>query len=161
MIVVSDSSPLIVLAAVGHLDLLRDLFGDVLIPEEVHREIVHEGAGQPGAQEVQDAKWIHVQRASNRSLIQALVLQLDSGESEALALALERGADLLLVDERRARRVAELMGMKVIGVLGVLLQAKQKGLIQEVGAVLDSLTTRAAFRVSQQIREQVLRLAGE
>ncbi len=106
MIVVSDSSPLIALADVGQLRLLRDLFSTVLIPEAVYQEIVVQGAGSTGAEAVQSAAWIEQRGVANTGLADVLKLELDEGEAEAIALALESGADLVLLDERRGRQRA-------------------------------------------------------
>lgn len=94
MIVVSNASPLINLARIGDLDLLRRLYGEVVIPEAVWDEVVVSGAGQPGATEVAQATWIQKQAPGNRALIQVLRQDLDAGEAEAVALAVERTADL-------------------------------------------------------------------
>ena len=125
MIVVSDSSPLIALADVGQLRLLHELFSTVLIPEAVYQEIVVQGAGRTGAEAVQAAAWIEQRSVANTGLADVLKLELDEGEAEAIALALESGADLVLLDERRGRQRAARLGLRVTGVLGVLLEAKQ------------------------------------
>jgi len=100
MSVVSNASPLINLARIDQLDLLRQLYGEVWIPEAVYREVVEEGAGQAGAEEVRAASWIKTRDVSNKALVQALRYELDAGEAEAIALALVMQADLLLMDER-------------------------------------------------------------
>ncbi len=85
MSVVSNASPLINLARIDQLDLLPRLYGELLIPEAVWEEVVVEGAGQPGADEIKAATWIKVQAVANRSLVQALRQELDPGEAEALS----------------------------------------------------------------------------
>ena len=104
MIVVSNTSPIINLAAVGHLGLLLQLYRQIRIPEAVYKEIVIAGAGQPGADEVHTADWIKMGKVTNESFVRLLEIELDAGEAEALALALELKADLVLLDERRARK---------------------------------------------------------
>ena len=103
MIVVSDASPLLNLAIIGQLDLLRQLYDEVVIPQAVYDEVVVMGSDMPGASEVREAHWILTRQVQNQPLITALRLQLDYGEAEAIALASELNADLLLVDERKAR----------------------------------------------------------
>ena len=97
MKIVSNASPLINLAHIGQLDLLQQLYGQLTIPEAVWHEVVVEGAGQPGAKTVEAASWIQVQPVANRELVQALRQELDAGEAEAIALALEVKSEFLLM----------------------------------------------------------------
>jgi hypothetical protein len=100
LIVISDTSPLVALAAVGKLDLLHSLYGEILIPQAVHREATGM-RGWPGAAAISGAQWIRIEPADDRTLVAALALELDIGEAEAIALAMQHRADLLLMDERR------------------------------------------------------------
>lgn len=161
MIVVSDASPLISLSAVGHLDLLRSLYGQITVPAAVHREVVLVGHGRPGAADVQGAGWVTVRQVADSALVAQLLEEVNRGEAEAIVLALELGADVLLLDERRARAVAARFGLSMTGILGVLLVAKQRGLIPAIEPVLDALVTTAGFRVSSQLRGRLLAEAGE
>jgi uncharacterized protein len=160
VIVVSDASPLIGLAAVGQLDLLQRLYGEVVIPVAVHRELTT-SSDAPGAAQVASASWMRVQAVQDRSVVDALSLHLDVGEAEAIALAVEVEAELLLMDERRGRSAAVRLGRRVVGVLGVLIEAKKSGHVAAVRPVLEALTIQAGFRVSEQLRRQVLEAAGE
>ena len=160
MIVVSDTSPLIALAAVGRLDLLRKLYGEVLIPEAVHREATA-SPGAPGAAAIGAAEWLRVEAVRDRTLVAALSLDLDQGEAEAIALAIERGADLLLVDERRGRTTATRLGQRVVGVLGVLIEAKRSRDLQAVRPVLDVLASEVGFRMTEALYARVLKAADE
>lgn len=159
--VVCNTSPIINLAAVGQLDLLPRLFGTLLIPPAVRHEIVITGAGQPGAHEV--ATWPAFRDASisNRPLLQSLRLQLDAGEAEAIACAIEYQPDWLLIDERRGRMIARQFGLRVLGLLGVLLQAKREGLIDAVAPILPRLTGEAGFWIDPALYRRVLIAAGE
>lgn len=161
MIVVSDASPLIALAAIGELSLLHRLYGEVLVPEAVHLEATASRPSAPGAVEVRDASWITVRAVKDRVLVAALSLDLDPGEAEAIALAVESGADLLLMDERRGRLAATRLGRRVVGVLGALTDAKQRGLVPAVRPLLDALATDAGFRISHELHRRVLEAAGE
>lgn len=161
MIVVSDTSPLVNLAAIGKLDLLHQLYGKILVPDAVYREIVHVGAGEPGAYEVAVFEWIERQVVTNRAVVTALELELDSGEAEAIALALEVGADLVLIDERKGRFVAGRMGVQFVGLLGILIEAKQRGLLPAVRPVLDDLKQNAGFWIRDQLYQHILQLTGE
>jgi uncharacterized protein len=159
VIVVSDSSPLITLASVGELELLRNLFDEVLIPGRVWDEVVQ--ADRAGAEAVLDADWIRVIAAPDNSFLFALQTELDAGEAEAISLAFDVEAEVLLLDERSARNLAISIGFKVIGVLGVLQQAKRRGFLPHLRPVLDRMRTWADFRISDRLYEATLRDAGE
>lgn len=159
MIVVSDASPLITLSAVGQLDLLQALYGEVLIPSAVWDEVVHDG--RPGVQDVISATWIRVVPVAQDSYLMALQADLDDGEAEALALAAEVKAEVVLLDERRGREVALWMGFRVIGAAGVLAQAKARGLLPEIRPVLDEMLRVTQFRLAGHLYDTLLRDAGE
>lgn len=161
MNVVSNASPLINLARVGVLDLLPKLYTGVTLPEAVWQEVVVLGKGQPGAQEVGSATWIRVQAVTNRPLVQAMRMNLDAGEAEAIALALEMTPSLLLMDERAGRSMAKYMGLRCVGVVGVLVEAKGQGVIQAVRPHLDTLRNEVGFRLSAALLREALRDAGE
>lgn len=88
MIVVSNTSPIINMAVIGHLELLRKLYNKIIIPQAVYHEITVKGLGQVGAQEVEKSKWIEVEEIPDKNLTEALKLELDEGEAEAIALAM-------------------------------------------------------------------------
>jgi hypothetical protein len=155
--IVSNASPLINLARIETLDLLHQLYGKLFVPEAVWQEIVIEGAGQPGAEEVKSAPWIMPQAVANRSLILALRQELDAGEAEAIVLALEYKAELLLMDERLGRETARHLGLRYTGLIGVLIEAKHKGLISVIKSQLDALRNDAGFRVSDALYARVLK----
>ena len=111
MKVVSDASPIINIACIDKLNLLNQLYGELYIPEAVWNEVVVQGKGQPGADEIESAKWIKVQSVNDTSLVHALEQELDQGESEAIVLSLEIQAELLLMDERIGREVARHLGL--------------------------------------------------
>ena len=161
MIVVSNASPIINLAAVGQLELLRQLYDVIVIPQAVHHEIVVVGAGQAGAAQVKACDWIETYAVTRQAMAVSLQLEVDEGEAEAIALAAELGADLLLLDERRGRTVASRLGLKVTGLLGVLIEAKHRGLVSAIRPILDDLTVKAGFWVTQELHDRVLQAAGE
>lgn len=101
------------------------------------------------------------ERSRIRLSSRRLELELDPGEAAAIALAIELKADLLLLDERRGRTVASRFGLRFVGLLGVLIEAKQQGYLGAVKPILDDLITRAGFWVSQPLYERVLQAAGE
>lgn len=160
MIVVSDSSPLIALASIGHLDLLRALYGRVLIPEAVRDEVSGD-IDRRGAREILLADWIEVRPASDTIDLYLARTLVDAGEAEAIGLAIELNAELLIVDERRARDLATTMGLRITGVVGVLLEAKKRALVPAIKPVLDALSATGGFHLSRAFQAAALRAAGE
>lgn len=161
MIVVSDTSVLVNLAWLSRLDILPAMYGDVIIPTAVWEEIVVLGKGKVGAREIAQAEWIKQATPRNASLIASLRQTLDDGEAQGIALALELSADLLLIDERLGRMTAKYFDLEIIGLLGILIQAKQEGLIDAIKPLLDQLRFEIGFRVSAELYQEVLRLAQE
>ncbi len=156
--VVSDSTVIIALAKVCRLDLLERLFGKILVPEAVWREVTVEG--KPGSEKIRAADFIHVRKVRNKGLASLLREFVDEGEAEAIALALEANADLLLVDDRDARNLAKKLGLEVMGTLGVIALAKYNGLILEAKPIIDELVEKG-FWISKRILEEFLRELGE
>lgn len=161
MIVVSSTSPLINLAAIGQFDLLRQMYSTISIPPAVYDEIVVRGSGKPEAAEVQTAPWITVQSVTTTAPVTHLGPQLNPGECEAIALALELRADLLLIDETAARQVAAALHLPLSGLLGMLLSAKQQQQIEAVKPLLEDLRRQAGFWIADPLYQQVLQMAGE
>lgn len=160
MIVVCNSTILIGLAKIGKLELLKQIFSKIYIPEEVFREVVERAQNRPGAQIIMEAKWIETLSVKDKIQVDFLSGSLDRGEAEVLALAKELGADLILLDEEKARKSALIGGFNVIGLLGMFILAKNLGLINEVRPLIDKLK-RKKFRISDRIVLEVLKRAGE
>jgi len=161
VIVVSNTSPLTNLAAIGRLDLLSQLYGQLHIAEGVWGELNAGGQAWPGANEVAEANWISRHPVGNDDLVLALSRDLDRGEAESIALAIELNADLLILDEREGRRLAKRFDLRVIGVLGVLLEAKAAGMIESVQPLVKALCDKAGFYVGDAVYQLILELAGE
>ncbi len=161
MIVVSDTSPLISLAAIGKLSLLQELYVQILIPTEVCQEATGSVITRPDGDDIIIQDWIISLSVKNAILVQAMESELDRGEAAAISPALELKADLVLIDERLARQVANRMGLNVVGVLGVLLEAKKKGMLSFVRPSLDALLTKAGFWFTPTLYDRVLFAAGE
>ena len=157
----SNTSPIINLAAIDRLDILHKLFGNIIIAEAVYHEIVIIGAGQPGANEVRKYDWITTKKVSNKSLVKAFQLELDDGEAEAIALAKELNADLLLIDEKIGRKVASRFNLKYVGLLGLLIDAKSNGMVGNIKPLLDDLKKRAGFWISEKLYSRILEIANE
>lgn len=130
MIVISNTSPIINLASINRLELLSKIFKQIIIPQEVYQEIVIIGAGQPGSNEVKKFDWIKVRQVKNRALVEALKIELDAGEAEAISLAIELKADFLLIDEKLGRTIASRFDIKYVGILGLIIEAKSKDLVE-------------------------------
>ncbi len=158
LLVVSNSSVIIALARIGHLDLLQKLFRKVFVPKTVWKEITVES--KPGSEEIARADFIRVDEAGDKRLVTLLEEFVDTGEAEAIVLSLERSADLLLVDDRDARNLAKKLGLQVMGTLGVVALAKYKGLIPEVRPIVYKLVKRGCW-ISSSILERFLRELGE
>jgi uncharacterized protein len=160
---VSNTSPLLNLAIVHHLDLLRQQLGEILIPSGVLLELKLE-TNYPGVKLIQaaiDAQWLRVVELKNSHLAQVLMLELDQGEAAAIALALELGLTQVLMDEREGRAKAKALGLQPVGILGVLLRAKLEGQISSVKTTMQSLRSEAGFFIADSLFEAILVEAGE
>lgn len=161
--VVVDSSVLITLAAGEQFSLLRDFYSTIHIPPEVWHETTHIPKAF-GVQEVRQAKaegWLVVQSPRDLGRVLALPYNLQPGETEALALALELPGSLLLVDDAQGRRAASALGIAYTGTLGVLLRAKAEGKISTLRPLLALLATRTTFWLSPPVQAAALKQAGE
>lgn len=163
MIVISDTSAITNLAAIQHLHLLFQLYKQVIIPEAVYRELADIDPPVPGTLEIQAVSWIEVKQIANRNVVERLQEQvsLDPGESEAIALALELNAELLLIDERRGRAEANRLGLRITGLLGILVEAKRQNLVAAVKPLMDALIATSEFRVSSALYHQILEMVNE
>lgn len=157
MIVVSDTSAISNLFQIDLLDLLQQLYGGVIITPAVQRELY----AIPSQRKIAEAfSWIDVINPSNQQLVAELLVKLDLGEAESIALALEKRADYLIIDEFLGRRIADEYGIKIVGVLGILIQAKQKGLVKNVKPYIEKLRDNG-FRLNPGLVDKVLRQLGE
>ncbi len=161
MIVVSNTSPLTNLAAIGQFDLLRRLYGRLHIAHGVWQELNAGGEPWPGCDEVAEADWIEQHAVQNRSLVTALRRDLDCGEAETIALALELEANLVLLDEKEGRHAAQRLGLRVVGVVGILLEAKANSVVGEIRPHVDALRRTAGVYLSDSVCQRALTLAGE
>ncbi len=158
LLVVSNSSVVIALTRICRLDLLEKLFGEILVPEAVWQEVAVKG--KPGSEKIMRADFIRVRKVSDKKLATLLKNLIDEGEAEAITLALEANADLLLVDDRDARSLAKRLGLQVMGTLGVIALAKYEGLIPEAKPVVEKLV-ESDFWMSKKILEEFLRELSE
>jgi uncharacterized protein len=161
LIVVSDTSPVLNLARIGRLELLPLLFREVLIPDAVYRELMDSERDLPPAIDITSLPWLIVAAAKDQNRVLELRERLDPGEAEAIELAIERRADVLLVDERRGRRIATAEGLTVMGLLGLVARSKEAGLIDLAKPVLDELLHVARFWIGPNLYAEVLAALGE
>jgi len=146
---VANSSCLLALNTAGYLSVLHELYKTIDVPDAVNREC-----------EGQLPTWVRIRSVSNRSLVQSLCLELGEGEAEAIALCMERSADRIILDDKKARRIARQLKLPVTGTLAILLRAKQAGILPSVHDPINALLA-ANFRVSETLIVEVLRRAGE
>ena len=134
MIVISDTTPVLSLLKAGCLELLEKLYGNVLIPKAVYRELTENPVYFEEAKIIKATKFFSVAEVANIKSVDVLrsVTGLDAGESEALIMYDEKNADLLLIDEHKGRRVAKQLKVKYIGTAGILMLAYDKGYIGQV-----------------------------
>ena len=145
---VTNSTCLIALGRINTLDLLPKVFAAILAPPAVSTEF---GIA---------LDWLRVQAPSDDALVKALATQLHAGEAEAIALAMELGDATIILDDKKARRIASDLGLRVTGTLGVLVRAKRQGVVPAVKPLLDRLET-AGFYTNEPLREKALALARE
>ena len=143
-----DSTCLIGLERIQQLDLLPKLFTHVYAPSVVLAELGH------------SVEWLIVREVSNDSLLRALSTQLGAGESAVIALATEIQNAVAILDDKKARRVAREMGLRMMGTVGLLVKAKREGVFSQLTPLLQDLD-RVGFRLSAELHREALRLAGE
>lgn len=157
MIVVVNTTPLISLACIGQLDLLKKLFGQIIIAEAVYQEIK---AKQSFAYNQIDNDWITVKTIQGQLYKQILLAQLDAGEAETIILAKEMNADFVIIDENLGYRSAINAGLTAIRTLSILLRAKEKGYILSLKPLLDGMITQGRW-YSNAVYLSCLQQAGE
>jgi uncharacterized protein len=161
VIVVADTSVILNLSLVGRGNMLRDIFHEIVVPPAVQAEYVRLAGSSGRFAGLALPDWIRIQAPEVVPAMIGSDAALDPGESQALALALEIHADAVLIDEVHGRTVAIDLGLTPVGVLGILVRAKRKGILTAVPPVIDSLVTKARFHASKDLILEVLRLADE
>ncbi len=160
-VVVADTGPLIGLGYAGYLNILQQLYGEVLIPEQVQNEL-QLSSHRPGAANVAEAITtglikVHKLRQPPEFLLQDMI---DAGEAAAIQLAIEQQADILVIDDKKGRRVAKMKNLRIVGTGGLLLASKKAGYVEEVEPILEKLVV-GGYRLSDALCQQILKLAGE
>lgn len=158
-LIVADSGPLISIARANKLHIIQKVYGKVIIPESVYHEITVKGKDKPGAQEIKKATWITVKKPQSRPHVDILQSRFGAGESEAIVLAEELGA-ILLVDEKAVIKEARKRGLKISSTHLLLEEAKRMGIIESVRQELDELIA-SGFRTTTELRRNSLKKVGE
>ena len=153
--VIINASPILALHEIGRLEILRDLYGEVTIPEAVRREVTAQNVHT-----LDGCTWIHVAEITGVAAKELFTSALHEGEVEVLLLAKEQNADLIVIDDGLARRHAARLNLNITGTVGVLLRAKSSGVIGEIKPILDNLVQDGLY-LSNDVYITALRLAGE
>ena len=159
MLVVSNTSPILNLAIIDRLSLIREQFTTVIIPKGVLEEL-RVGENLPGSKKILEAlaaKWLQVEEVQDSAMLRILKRELDSGEAEAITLALETRAQWVLLDESEARRIAKDLGLKVTGVLGILLRACRQKRIPSLRTEMERLREKVGFFIADHLIEDLLK----
>lgn len=161
MIIVSNTTPLIGLASIQQFEILHQLFQKIYISQAVYDEAVTSGREIGGAKrEVSAADWIETVTVKDRLAVDVLLDELDLGEAETIVLARELDADWILMDEKKGRRKLSQLGLSKIGTIGILLKAKETGLLTQMRPELEKLR-KQGFSISQKVMNAVLEEAEE
>ncbi len=161
MIVISDTSPISNLIIIEKLEILKEVFKEIIIPPFVESEIEKLPDFSISLNLYHRSVWIRKERPKNEEEVKKLMNEIDEGESEAIVLAIEIGADYLLIDERIGTNKAREKGLETIGLLGVLIKAKEKGIIEKVEPILNELINKAGFWIGDKLKERVLKEVNE
>ena len=160
MIIVSDTSPISGLIAIGKLEILKSVFGEIIIPDVVYNEIKAMKELIKSNPPFENIDWIKIKSIHDYKTFEFLKNQLDEGEAQAITLANELHSDFLLIDERKGREVAQAMGIKIIGLIGVLVKAKRENHIQLVKPILDELI-KTGFWIESKLYTEVIESVNE
>lgn len=157
MIIVSDTSSLSNLFQIGLINILYELYGEITITPAVRRELY---ALPEQEKQFEQIDWIQVKAPQDQKMVVELMKDLDLGEAESIALAIEEKAKYLIIDEHKGRMIADARGVKIVGILGVLIQAKQQGIVPSVKFNIEKLVD-IGFRLDKKLIEKVLKRLGE
>lgn len=156
--VVSNTTPIISLLKLNQLELLQKLYKQIYIPSAVYKEI-EAGKSKGYYKDLSGISWINIIEIQNRKAVKYF-LDLDAGEAEAIVLATELNADLIILDEKIGRFHAKHADLKVTGTIGLLIKAKSEGLIEKLKPLLDELTDREVW-ISEKLKSEILKKTGE
>ena len=158
--VIVNSTPLLVLGNIGQLDVLHKMYGEIIIPEAVVREVTEKEDAASQAVRAAD-NWIKVEAVQNPSEYALYRARLHAGEVETMILAQQSPkADLIVLDDNAARKTADFLGLTVTGTIGILLKAKQNGIIAQIKPLLNEIMQNGFF-ISDRLLQMILKAAGE
>lgn len=158
--VVVNTTPLIALSHVGQLDLLRRLYGEIIIPEAVYRELSVKTESVCKKAVDSSLDWIRIGKIKNQLAKSMYKTQLHDGEVEVMILSKEIGADVVLIDGANAKKHAKYLDLPVTGTLGILIKARQKGYVEELKPILDQMVQNGIY-ISQSVIQMCLEQVGE
>ena len=138
-IIISNSTPIILLHKIGQLDLLQKLYGKIYIADAVYKEVIIDGANMAGQDFIKQNKWIEIINIEDINAKKMFITSLHDGEVETIILAMEMNADLCVLDDLLARKHAKNFGLQITGTLGILIEAKNKSYVKEVKPILEKL----------------------
>ncbi|MCM1183117.1 MAG: DUF3368 domain-containing protein [Roseburia sp.] len=157
--VIVNSTPLIVLCGIGRLDILQKLYCEIIIPTAVYQEVT--AIEDSACSQIKSAgQWIHVEQIREQTEKKMYKAKLHDGEVEVMILAQEKKADLLILDDNAAKKTAKYLGLTVTGTLGILIKAKQQGIIDEIYPLLSEMKQNG-FYIAPELESVVLEQAGE
>ena len=158
--VIVNSTPIIALSSIDSLNLLKEIYGAVIIPNAVKLEIGVKSKSKAQNQLVMSSDWVQSKEIQNIAQKRTFKTQLHDGEVEVMILGQELNADLLVIDDYMAREYAKYLGFNVVGTLGILLSAKSKGLVDKVKPLLDKLIVNGIY-ISTRLYSDIMRIAEE
>lgn len=157
--VVVNSTPLIALAKVNRLELLKNMYGGIIIPDAVYREVTEKE--DVAARKIEDARdWIDIRTVNPDTDRRMYRVKLHDGEVEVMLLAQEIKADVVIIDDGAARSTAEYLGLPLTGTLGVMIKAKQRGLLEAVMPVVQQMEQNGIY-YSSSLKEAIRKLCCE
>ncbi len=155
-LVVANSTPLINFATIDRLDILRKLFKHIIVPPAVWKELTEKGSAYVSADKIKNVAWIKVISIKEDNFLRIIKLKIDEGEAEAIALAIQSKASLVLLDEIDARDIAQNIDLNVIGTIGCLLLAKKLKFISEIKPLLDKIIKDAKFWINKELYKKII-----
>ncbi len=161
MVVISDTTCLSALFQVNELHILQKLYKEIIIPSKVFDELLALSLFNIDITPLSELEWLKIMNPTDNLQLQHLLLILNEGEAHAIALMLEMKADLIILDDMEARQIAKDYSLNIIGLGGVLISAKSKGVIPQVKPLLDKIISISGFYLSAKIYHLILKTAGE
>jgi predicted nucleic acid-binding protein len=160
--VIADAGPLVGFARIGRLELLKNLYQEILIPPAVLAEL-RVSESRPGSEALSEAvrrQWLICVKPEPTDDLQRLCLRVDPGEAEAIVLAAQKAGRFLLIDDKQGRALARSRRLRIVGTGGVLIAAKERQLIKRVAPVLEQLGA-GGYRLSEGLIKTIVEMAGE